>query len=109
MRWWRRLSLRGRLTLVGSFGLAAGLALGGLLILMVLHLVLTRSVDSTARQTASDVKLLVQANKISTPIQSVGTAFVQVVGSGRDGPGVIAIDRRPRDAGSLAVRRRARG
>ena len=42
MRWWRRLSLRGRLTLVGSFGLAAGLALGGLLILMVLHLVLIR-------------------------------------------------------------------
>ena len=81
MRWWRRLSLRGRLTLVGSFGLAAGLALGGLLILMVLHLVLIRSVDSTARQTASDVKLLVQANKILTPIQSVGTAFVQVVGS----------------------------
>lgn len=79
MRWWRRLSLRGRLTLVGSVGLAAGLALGGLLILVVLHFVLINNVDSSARQTASDVRLLVEAGRISTPIPSAGTAFVQVV------------------------------
>src|SRR5215475_14023644 len=79
MRWWRRLSLRGRLTLVGSVALAAGLALGGLLILIVLHFVLINNVDSSARQTASDVRLLVEAGRISTPIPSAGTAFVQVV------------------------------
>ncbi|HEY7175341.1 MAG TPA: HAMP domain-containing sensor histidine kinase [Micromonosporaceae bacterium] len=81
MRWWRRLSLRGRLTLVGSAGLAAGLALGGALILLVLHFVLINSVDSTARNTANDVAVLVEANKISiaTPIPAPNNAIVQVV------------------------------
>jgi len=79
MRWWRRLSLRGRLTLVGSVGLAAGLALGGVLILLVLHFVLVNSLDSSGRNTASDVAYLVDAGKISTPIPSAGPALVQVV------------------------------
>jgi signal transduction histidine kinase len=79
MRWWRRLSLRGRLTLVGSIALAAGLALGGVLILIVLHFVLIRTVDSTARQTGDDVAVLVKAGKISTPIPAAGTSIVQVV------------------------------
>lgn len=79
MRWWRRLTLRGRLTFVGSVGLAVGLAVGGLLINAVLHYVLIRSVDTSSRQTASDVAELVQAEKISSPIPSAGTAYVQVL------------------------------
>src|SRR5215475_14428814 len=80
MRWWRRLSLRGRLTLVGSIALAAGLALGGVLILIILHFVLIRTVDSTARQTGDDVAVLVEADKITgNPIPAAGTSIVQVV------------------------------
>ncbi len=82
MRWWHRLSLRGRLTLVGSVALAAGLALGGLLILVVLHFVLIRNVDSSARQAAVDVRVLVEAGKISTPIPSAGATIAQVVTTG---------------------------
>jgi signal transduction histidine kinase len=81
--WWRRLSLRGRLTLVGSVGLAVGLALGGLLILMVLHLVLIKTVDTAAKQTASDVVLLVDHGNDTTPIPAPANAFVQVVTDNR--------------------------
>ncbi len=44
-------TLRARLMFLSTAGLAVGLAIGGLLIVGVLHLVLIRSVDSTTRQT----------------------------------------------------------
>jgi len=55
MGWFRRLSLRGRLMLIGTGGLAVGLLLGGLLLVSVLRLVLDQALDSGARRTAADV------------------------------------------------------
>lgn len=84
MRWWRRLTLRARLTVIGTVGLAVGLALGGLLINAVLHYVLIRSVDTSSRTTASDVAALVSqehsASKSATQtIPAAGTSMVQVL------------------------------
>jgi len=43
------------LTLLSAAGLAVGLAIGGALILYLLHQRLVHSVDAASRQTASDV------------------------------------------------------
>jgi signal transduction histidine kinase len=77
--WLRRLSLRGRLTLIGSVGLAIGLLLGGLLLVTVVHLVLVRAVDSNASRTASDLSALIEAGGLSDPIATTGTQYVQVL------------------------------
>ncbi|HEY2792843.1 MAG TPA: HAMP domain-containing protein, partial [Micromonosporaceae bacterium] len=79
MRWWRRLSLRARLTLLSAAGLAVGLALGGLLIVNVLHYVLIRSVDSSTHQTASDVVAQAADATLPAPIAVAGSSIVQVV------------------------------
>src|SRR5262249_20874559 len=85
VRFWRRLSLRGQLTLVGTFGLAVGLAIGGLLIIVVLHYVLIRSVDTGSRQTADDVVYLLQSaassshQQPSNPLPGNDNSYVQVV------------------------------
>lgn len=84
MRWWRRLTLRSRLIAIGTGGLAIGLAIGGLLIISVLHFVLIRSVDSSTRQTAQDVAVLVAENSLTDPIPSAGTALVQVLDASQD-------------------------
>jgi signal transduction histidine kinase len=73
------MSLRGRLILIGACGLACGLALGGLVLVGVLHLVLDQSLDTGARKTASDVAALIEANRLSDPIPTAGTQFVQVL------------------------------
>jgi signal transduction histidine kinase len=73
------LSLRARLTLLSAAGLAVGLALGGLLIVNVLHYVLIRSVDSSTHQTAKDVAALVTSDKLPRPIAVAGTPIVQVI------------------------------
>ena len=79
MRWWRRRTLRARLTLLSAGGLAVGLAIGGVLIIALLHFVLIRSVDSSIHQTATDVSNLVTSEKLSTPLPNVGTPIVQVI------------------------------
>jgi len=78
-RWWRHRTLRARLTLLAAVGLAGGLALGGLILVAVLHLVLIRSVDSSIRQTARNVSLLADSDKLATPIPSAGAPIVQVL------------------------------
>jgi signal transduction histidine kinase len=77
----RRLSLRLRLIIIGSAGLAVGLLLGGLLLVAVLHLVLERAVDNSARRTASGIVALIDINAgtVSTPIATSGTQYVQVL------------------------------
>jgi signal transduction histidine kinase len=77
--WLRRLSLRGRLILIGSVGLAIGLLLGGLLLVTVVHLVLVRAVDNNASRTASDISALIEAGGLSDPIATTGTQYVQVL------------------------------
>jgi signal transduction histidine kinase len=79
MYWFRRMSLRGRLILIGASGLAGGLALGGLILVGVLHLVLDQSLDAGARKTASDVAGLIEANRLPNPIPTAGTQLVQVL------------------------------
>ena len=79
--WLRRRSLRVRLVLLGSAGVAAGLALGGLLLIAVLHVVLVRSVDSASRQTAVGVGRLIDEGGLADPILTAGTQFVQVLDS----------------------------
>jgi len=77
--WLRRLSLRGRLILIGSVGLAVGLLLGGLLLVTVVHIVLVRAVDNGARHTASDIATVLDAGKLSDPIPNIGNQYVQVL------------------------------
>ncbi len=79
MRWWRRRTLRARLTILSAAGLSVGLAIGGALILGLLHYVLIRSVDSSLRQTASDLAPLVASDQLSSPIPSAGTSIVQII------------------------------
>jgi hypothetical protein len=83
--WLRRLSLRGRLILIGSVGLAAGLLLGGLLLVTVVHLVLVRAVDTSTRRTAADIAAVIDAGGpgdrgvLADPIATAGTQYVQVL------------------------------
>ncbi len=79
MAWFRRLSLRSRLILIGTAGLAVGLLLGGLLLVAMLHYVLIRSVDDGAHGTATDVAALVQAGAPTDPVPTSGTQYVQVL------------------------------
>lgn len=80
-RWGRlsRLSLRSRLILLGTAGLAVGLAFGGFVLVTVLRGSLERTVDSAATQTARDVAALIEANRLPDPIPVGGTTVVQVV------------------------------
>jgi signal transduction histidine kinase len=77
--WLGRLSLRGRLILIGSVGLAIGLLLGGLLLVTVVRLVLVQAVDNSARRTASDISALIEVHGLSDPIVTAGTQYVQVL------------------------------
>lgn len=79
MRWFHRLSLRGRLVLIGTTGLAFGLAIGGVILVAVLQFVLQRSLDAGARQTAADLAALVDQGQLADPIPAAGTQIVQVL------------------------------
>jgi len=79
VHWFRRLSLRSRLILIGTSGLAVGLMLGGLVLLGSLHYALLQSVDNGTRQNAEDTVALLDANHLSDPIPTAGTQFVQVI------------------------------
>lgn len=83
-RWVGRLGLRSRLILVGTAGLALGLAVGGFVLVTVLQTTLERTVDSAARRTAQDVAALIDTDRLPDPIPAGGTTVVQVVdGAGR--------------------------
>nr|WP_238344977.1 HAMP domain-containing sensor histidine kinase [Actinopolymorpha cephalotaxi] len=71
--------------MIGSVGVAAGLALGGLILVRTLEFTLQRSLDEGAVGTARDVAALAHAGRLSDPIPvGGGVSFVQVVdGQGR--------------------------
>src|SRR6184192_677942 len=78
--WFRRLSLRGRLILIGATGLSVGLLLGGLVLVGVLHYAMNQALDSGARKTADDVANLINtSDDIMTVAPPSGSQFVQVV------------------------------
>jgi signal transduction histidine kinase len=84
-RWWRRRSLRARLTLITSAGLAIALAAAAVLLANALRVALTRGLDDSARQGALEVAALIDQNRLPNPVPvAPGTITIQVLdGRGR--------------------------
>jgi len=90
----RRLGLRSRLILIGTAGLAAGLAIGGAALVLALSLSLRHALDTSALQTAHDVSALVNTGRLPDPVPVAGAQLVQVVdASGRVRSGSPGVDR----------------
>lgn len=79
MRPLRKLSLRGRLTLVSVAALALGLLAGGAVLVGVLNFALLRAVNAEALETARGVAGLVDQGSLSDPIPVTPGVQVQVV------------------------------
>jgi len=78
--WWRRRSLRARLTLITSAGLAVALAAAALLLVNALRLSLVRGLDDSARQGAAEVAALINQNRLPDPVPvGSGTITIQVL------------------------------
>jgi signal transduction histidine kinase len=82
-RWWRRRSLRARVTLASTAGLALALAAAAVLLTSALRVSLIRSLDNSARQGAQEVAALADAGQLPpTGVPVVpGTITVQVLSS----------------------------
>jgi signal transduction histidine kinase len=78
-RWWRRRSLRARLTVITTAGLAVALIVGAMLLRATLRASLTRDVDNTARQGAREVAALAEANRLPKLLLVPGTLTIQVL------------------------------
>ena len=89
-----RLSIRGRLMLVGLVGVAGALVVGGLLLYAVLTQSLVRSVAGTARASAEQVAILVDSGRVPDPVPVSGAQVVQVLdAAGRVVSGSLTADR----------------
>ncbi|MFY1691436.1 sensor histidine kinase [Plantactinospora sp. WMMB782] len=74
------MSLRARLTIISATGLAAGLAVGGLVLLGALGYALQRTVDTEALKTAEAVARLAGQNALPDPLPVAGSQVrVQVL------------------------------
>jgi signal transduction histidine kinase len=71
-RLWRKLSLRARLMYIGVFGLAAGLALGGALLVGALGQTIYRTADNEALRTAESMAELAGADTLPDPLPVAG-------------------------------------
>ncbi len=79
-RWWRRRSLRGRVTLAATAALAVALAAAALLLANALRLSLIRGLDNSARQGAREVAALANKNVLPDPVPvGPGTVTIQVL------------------------------
>ena len=79
-RWWRRRSLRARLTLVTSAGLALALAAAAVLLVNALRGALIRGLDDSARQGAVEVAALIDQDRLPNPVPvAPGTITIQVL------------------------------
>lgn len=76
--WWRRLGLRGRITLVATLLFAVGVVVGAVLTVLVVKISLTRSLDTGAIRTGNDIAGLVVAGKVPDPILATSGGVVQV-------------------------------
>lgn len=72
-------SLRTKLVLLATVGLAIGLTVGGVALTVLLRAGLERASDEASRQTAQDVVVLVDAGRLPDPLPAGGTTLVQVV------------------------------
>src|SRR6266545_782132 len=79
MRAWRRWSLRTRLLVIGTGGLALGFALGGIVLIAAFGYVTQRTIDDEALGTARDVAALVNARELPEPVPVASGQLVQVV------------------------------
>jgi hypothetical protein len=75
----RALSVRARLTMATTGVVAIALALGGTLLVVVLHAMLLRQRDDAARAQALGVAALVTSGRVPDPLPSGGTTVIQVV------------------------------
>jgi signal transduction histidine kinase len=78
-RWWRRRGLRARVTLTAAAWLLVAIAAADLLLFNTLRIALTRSVDDSARQGASEVVALINANRLPDPVPAAAGTTVQVL------------------------------
>jgi len=78
-RFWARLSLRARLILIGTGGLAVGFALGGVILVAALGYALQRGIDSDALSTARGVAALADVDALPQPVPVSGDQIVQVI------------------------------
>lgn len=82
-RWWRHRSLRARVTMITTAGLAVALVAAALLLHASVRASLTRGVDGSARQGASEVATLADTNRLPSVVPVVaGTLTIQVLGPG---------------------------
>lgn len=78
--WWRRRSVRARITALATAAVAAFLILAGVIGVHLVTFVLYRGAEDGARAHAGEIAALVRAGRLPTPIPaSAGTAAVQVV------------------------------
>ncbi len=78
--WWRRRSLRARLTLITAAGLAVALGAAAILLVNALQAALIRGLDDSARQGALEVAALVEQNRLPDPVPvAAGTITIQVL------------------------------
>lgn len=75
----RTLSLRSRLMIVGTLGVAGALLVGAAVLYVALWATGLRSLDNDADATASQVGLLVRSHQLPDPIPVTGTPIVQVL------------------------------
>jgi signal transduction histidine kinase len=78
-RWWRRRGLRARVTLTAAAGLLVAIVAADLLLFNTLRVALTRSVDDSARQGATEVAALVDANRLPALVPVAPGITVQVL------------------------------
>lgn len=86
-RWWRRRSLRLRLTVLAAVTMAVGLLGGAVLLVWVTTRSMLATVDGSALRTATEIAQLVTTGRLPDPLPVVGSAgeMVQVV----DGDGFV--------------------
>ena len=78
--WWQQRSLRARLTLITSAGLALALAAAAVLLVNALRVSLIRGLDVSARQGAVEVAALIDQNRLPSPVPvAPGTLTIQVL------------------------------
>ncbi len=82
LRWWRRRGLRARVTMTAAAGLLVAFVAADLLLFNALRVSLTRSVDDSARQSAAEVAALIDAGRLTYPVQGTeNTVTIQVLNS----------------------------
>ena len=80
VRWWRRRGLRARVTLTAAAGLLVALVAADLLLFNTLRVALTRSVDDSARQAATEVVALIDSQPLPDPVPvATSTMTIQVL------------------------------